>query len=94
MMREIATIDPSKLPSLFLTERRRLPPCSVIYFVIAVDGTVGLSFHIKRQFKAALDEAAKLRGHTVSEAAERMLRLGMPIYLKRVPKKFERVEAA
>lgn len=43
-------------------------------------------------FKNALDEAAELRGHTRSEALEKIMKLGFPRYLKKFPQKFERVE--
>lgn len=43
------------------------------------------------EFKAALDEAAELRGHTRSQALEEILKLGFPRYQKKFPKKFERV---
>lgn len=46
------------------------------------------------EFKAALDEAAELRGHTRSQALEHIIKLGFPKYLKRFPKKYERVDAA
>lgn len=54
--------------------------------------TVVISIRADEEFKNQIAQESELRGQTVSEAAERMLRLGLPLYLKRVPKKFERVE--
>lgn len=58
------------------------------------NGHVILSFRVTKAEKDRIAEESALRGHTVSEAAEKMLRLGMPRYLKQIPKKFERVESA
>lgn len=41
-----------------------------------------------------IDEECQLRGHTRSQALEHIIRLGLPHYLKRFPKKYERVDAA
>lgn len=43
------------------------------------------------EFKSALDEAAELRGHTRSEALEKILKLGFPRYVKKFPQKYERI---
>lgn len=56
--------------------------------------TTVISIRADQELKDRIAEESALRGHTVSEAAEKMLRLGMPRYLKQVPKKFERVESA
>ena len=53
-----------------------------------------ISIRTEGQLKERISEEAALRGQTVSEAAEQMLRLGLPLYLKRVPKQFERIEGA
>lgn len=44
--------------------------------------------------KRTLEREAPLRGHTTSQAAELMLKLALPLYLKRFPKQFERVGRA
>jgi hypothetical protein len=44
------------------------------------------------EFKTRLDEAAELRGHTRSQALDEILKLGFPRYIKKFPKKYERVE--
>lgn len=46
------------------------------------------------EFKTALDEAAELRGHTRSEALEKIMKLGFPRYVKKFPQKYERVDSA
>lgn len=46
------------------------------------------------EFKAALDEAAELRGHTRSQALEKIIKLGFPKYLKQFPQKFKHVDSA
>jgi hypothetical protein len=46
------------------------------------------------EFKAALDEAAELRGHTRSQALEEIMKLGFPRYMKKFPQKYERVDTA
>lgn len=56
--------------------------------------TTVISIRADKRLRDAVAEEAALRNHSVSEAAGQMLKLGMPLYLKRVPKKFERVESA
>lgn len=46
------------------------------------------------EFMDELDNEASLRGHTRSEALGEILRLGFPRYLKKFPKKFERIDGA
>ena len=53
-----------------------------------------ISIRAEEQLKERITEEAVLRGHTMSEAAEQILRLGLPLYIKRVPKQFERIEGA
>jgi hypothetical protein len=52
-----------------------------------------VSFRVTKSEKLQLKEEAALRGQGPSEAAATMFRFGRPRYLKRVPKKFERVES-
>lgn len=53
----------------------------------------GLSARVEEQIKEVLSQEGPLRGHTLSEAVDNALKLGTPLYLKRFPKKFERVNA-
>jgi hypothetical protein len=41
-----------------------------------------------------IDEEGQLRGHTRSQALEQIIKLGLPRYLKKFRKKYERVENA
>lgn len=53
-----------------------------------------ISTRTEPALKRQLDQEAELRGHTRSEALEYIIKLGLPRYLKTVPKKFERVDDA
>ena len=41
-----------------------------------------------------IDNEARLREHTRSQALEHIIKLGLPRYLKRFPKKLERIDSA
>ncbi len=43
--------------------------------------------------KRAVANEAELRGHTTSQAVEEIIKLGLPKYLKRFPRKFEPVNS-
>jgi hypothetical protein len=56
--------------------------------------TVIISTRTNLQLQEEIDHEAKLRDHTRSQALEQIIKLGLPRYLKRFPKKFERVDNA
>jgi hypothetical protein len=56
--------------------------------------TVIISTRADAELQQEIDREAKLRDHTRSQALEQIIRLGLPRYLKRFPKKFERVNDA
>jgi hypothetical protein len=53
--------------------------------------TAVISTRTNPELKTTVDTEARLRGHTTSEAVEKMIKLGLPKYLKRFPRKFEPV---
>lgn len=56
--------------------------------------TVIISTRTDVDLQREIDHEAKLRDHTRSQALEQIIKLGLPRYLKRFPKKFERVDSA
>lgn len=56
--------------------------------------TAVISTRTKLTVQRQLDEEAELRGHTRSQALEQIIKLGLPRYLKAVPRKYERVNDA
>ena len=57
-------------------------------------GTAIISTRTKLAVQKQIDDEARLRGHTRSQALDHIIRLGMPRYLKTVPRKYERIEDA
>lgn len=53
-----------------------------------------LSGRTDLELKEQLEREAPLRGHTVSQAVEHAIKLGLPLYLKRFPKQYEAVSRA
>lgn len=56
--------------------------------------TVIISTRTGLELQQEIDREAKLRDHTRSQALEQIIKLGLPRYLKRFPKKFERLDSA
>lgn len=56
--------------------------------------TAVISTRTKLVIQKQLDDEAKLRGHTRSQALEQIIKLGLPRYLKTVPRKYERIDDA
>lgn len=54
--------------------------------IISTRATLALKRHIT--------DEARLRGHTRSQALEQIIKLGLPRYLKTVPKKYEAIDSA
>jgi hypothetical protein len=50
-----------------------------------------ISGRVEREIKQTIQDEAPLRGHTVSEAMDIILKLGLQPYLKKHPKKYEPV---
>lgn len=53
-----------------------------------------ISARVDAAFKDAIKDDGELRGHTISEAVEIILKLGKPLYIKKYPQKYERVAQA
>lgn len=53
-----------------------------------------ISTRTNPELKRTVDEEAQLRGHTTSEAVEKMIQLGLPKYKKLFPQVFQRVDNA
>lgn len=56
--------------------------------------TAVISARTDARLKDQVDEEAQLRGHTTSQAVEEIIKLGLPKYLKRFPRKYEPVSDA
>lgn len=56
--------------------------------------TTVISTRTELLIQQQIDEEGQLRGHTRSQALEQIIKLGLPRYLKRFPKKYERVTDA
>jgi hypothetical protein len=54
---------------------------------------VSLSARVIKSSREILEDECALRGHTLSEAVDYALRLGIPEYLACYPKRFEHVVA-
>lgn len=52
-----------------------------------------LSTRTTPELKEQVELEAGLRGHTVSEALHQIIKLGLPKYLKRVPKKYQHADS-
>lgn len=57
-------------------------------------GTAIISARTEVQTRERIDEESQLRGHTRSQALEQIIKLGLPHYLRRFPKKYERIDNA
>lgn len=55
---------------------------------------VVISTRTELEMQKSIDEAGQLRGHTRSQALEQIIKLGLPRYLRRFPKKYERIDGA
>jgi hypothetical protein len=53
--------------------------------------TAIISTRTEIEVQRQIDEEGQLRGHTRSQALEQIIKLGFPRYLKRFPKKFEKI---
>lgn len=51
-----------------------------------------VSTRIERRLCEMLREEAVLRGHTFAEALEKIISLGVPLYLKKYQRKYRRIE--
>ena len=51
-----------------------------------------VSTRIEQRLRAMLHEEATLRGHTLAEALAKIIDIGLPIYLKRYPKRYQPIE--
>ena len=49
----------------------------------------GLSARVEKDIKTTLEREGPLRRHTLSEAVDHVLQLGMPLYLKQFPRVFK-----
>jgi hypothetical protein len=54
--------------------------------------TAVISTRTNPELKKTVDEEAQLRGHSTSEAVEKMIQLGLPKYKKQFPRVFERID--
>lgn len=53
-----------------------------------------ISTRTELEIQRQIDDEGKLRGHTRSQALEQIIKLGLPRYLRKFPKKYERVSDA
>jgi len=53
-----------------------------------------ISTRTTMEIRQRIDEECQLRGHTRSQALEQIIKLGLPRYLKQVPRKFDRIDNA
>lgn len=51
-----------------------------------------ISTRTEIEIQELIDEAGQLRGHTRSEALGAIIKLGLPLYLKKFRKKYQRVK--
>jgi hypothetical protein len=56
--------------------------------------TAVISTRTEPETRQRIDEESQLRGHTRSQALEQIIKLGLPHYLRRFPKKYERIDSA
>lgn len=56
--------------------------------------TAVISTRTELEIQRRIDDEGKLRGHTRSQALEQIIKLGLPRYLTKFPKKYERVGEA
>lgn len=52
---------------------------------------VVISTRTELKIQQQIDEQSELRGHTRSQAVAEIIKLGLPLYLKKFRKEFERV---
>lgn len=54
--------------------------------------TVPMSTRTDEETREKIAEESTLRGHSLSEALEHIIKLGLPDYLKQFPKKYARLD--
>lgn len=62
--------------------------------IVKSKGTVVISTRTEQEIQRQIEDESRLRGHTRSQALEQIIKLGLPRYLKRFPKKYERISDA